>query len=140
MYSIDFHFQLNVVCLPDFPYTNFEIKTKRYIKHIPYFRLTRDLFIGASSYFDYMDGIELYQAPPLIQLLQSTRKQPRCAAELHKKLNQSYNTTDCFRQLPIELIELLAGYISTRDYLNSRLASRSMGMLFHKQGFWKKKN
>ncbi|KAL3261550.1 hypothetical protein ABHI18_003636 [Aspergillus niger] len=46
---------------------------------------------------------------------------------------------DDFCTLPIELIELLVGYLSTQDYLNSRLASRSMGVLFHKQRFWKTK-
>ncbi|GLA51161.1 hypothetical protein AnigIFM63604_007509 [Aspergillus niger] len=92
---------------------------------------------GASSYFNYADGIEPYQAPLLIHLLQSKREQPRCAAELQNKLDRSYNATDYFRQLPVELIELLGGYLSTRDYLNSRFASRSMGILFHKQGFWK---
>ncbi|GCB20351.1 hypothetical protein AAWM_03236 [Aspergillus awamori] len=94
---------------------------------------------GASSYFSYMEGTELYQTPLLIHLLQSKREQPICAAELQNKLDRSYNATDCFRQLPIELIELLGGYLSTQDYLNSRLASRSMGVLFHKQRFWKTK-
>ncbi|GAT22269.1 hypothetical protein RIB2604_01503020 [Aspergillus luchuensis] len=92
---------------------------------------------GASSYIRYMDGIEPYQAPLLIHLLQSKREQPECAAEIQNKLKRSCNATDCFRRLPVELIELLGDYLSTRDYLNSRLASRTMGMLFHQQKFWK---
>ncbi|OOF99052.1 hypothetical protein ASPCADRAFT_2476 [Aspergillus carbonarius ITEM 5010] len=90
---------------------------------------------GPSGYFG--SDAEPYEAPPLKYLLQSERDRPRCAAEIQTTLIQNCNPTDGFRRLPLEIIEILGALLATRDALNSRLASRAMGLLFHSPTFWK---
>lgn len=44
---------------------------------------------------------------------------------------------DTFRQFPVEVLEEIAAYLRTSDFLSLRLASRTMAPLFSSQCFWK---
>lgn len=45
-------------------------------------------------------------------------------------------TADCFSKLPQEVILLVAQELTTRDFFQARLASRSFGPTYHNQSFW----
>ncbi|PWY91973.1 hypothetical protein BO94DRAFT_617728 [Aspergillus sclerotioniger CBS 115572] len=134
-------------CWPRDLFLFHELCWRRLVKHIATDDIDcSDLYIvlkrlpspskpGPSGYFG--SDFERYETPPLRYLLQSERDRPRCAAELQTTLTRNCNPTDGFRRLPLEIIEALGALLSTRDVLNSRLASRAMGLLFHSPTFWK---
>lgn len=46
--------------------------------------------------------------------------------------------TDCFNRFPLETREAIAGFLPTASFLNLRLATRAMTIMFDSTGFWKK--
>ncbi|PYH91067.1 hypothetical protein BO71DRAFT_460902, partial [Aspergillus ellipticus CBS 707.79] len=78
-----------------------------------------------------------YETTPLEQLLQSERQQPGCNPELQRMIARNCNVTDCFRCLPLEIIEAVGALLPTPDVLNTRLASRAWSVLFHNPTFWR---
>ncbi|KAH6962185.1 F-box domain-containing protein [Ilyonectria sp. MPI-CAGE-AT-0026] len=67
-------------------------------------------------------------------LLTSVPKQP--PGELPPSSNTTYHQKDCFSSLPIELLSTIAVEMSTCDFLNARLASRSFWPIFDDYHFW----
>lgn len=45
--------------------------------------------------------------------------------------------TDCFDRFPLETREVIAGFLPTASFLNLRLATRAMAIIFDSTGFWK---
>ena len=75
-----------------------------------------------------------YHVPKIQEILNSPSTlppRPRKKSRNHQTCNQ-----DRFLRLPAEMIEEIAAFLSTKDVLSLRHASRAFTPLFYSQGFW----
>ncbi|KAL3494420.1 hypothetical protein BJX62DRAFT_234296 [Aspergillus germanicus] len=65
------------------------------------------------------------------------RRYPDSCANPKYSVRIDASLTDSFARLPLELRLDIATYQPTADYLNLRLASRVMALIFHGNAFWR---
>ena len=87
--------------------------------------------IGQSDSSEVMDQARMnpYDVPEIPLLLKTRPQTPPGLGPLGQG-------NDCFSVLPWEILEVIAIYLSTRDALTLRLASRSFLPIFTSQTFW----
>ena len=75
-----------------------------------------------------------YHVPKIQEILNSPSTFPPRVRK--KSRNHQACNEDCFLRLPAEMIEGIAAFLSTKEVLNLRHASRAFTPLFYSQGFW----
>lgn len=81
------------------------------------------------------EGLSLkVRQPTLEQLTQSPKSFPKPDV---KHQSASQNLPNCLDRIPLEVCEIIAADLSTRDVLNLRYVSRAMSLLFASPHFWR---
>ncbi|KAH8693828.1 hypothetical protein BGW36DRAFT_361664 [Talaromyces proteolyticus] len=80
----------------------------------------------------------VFALPTIEQLMQPTKATPEPADWVAEGLAATYrNKTDLFSRLPIEICEIIAVHLPTRDFLSLRRVSRAMALIFTSMHFWR---
>ncbi|KAL3458782.1 hypothetical protein BJX64DRAFT_291813 [Aspergillus heterothallicus] len=91
-------------------------------------------------YFRRVDDYHPCMYPDIKQILKdvSLDETPKPSGELKSHVAANIqDPSDKFRRFPLELQQLIASSLPTRDFFNLRYASRAMSVLFNDSMFWK---
>ncbi|OJJ49415.1 hypothetical protein ASPZODRAFT_140316 [Penicilliopsis zonata CBS 506.65] len=89
---------------------------------------------------NFGDKYEPFRFPTPAQLMQKSKNFPKPREEVLKRLvYENGSQTDCFSQFPLEIREVIATLLPTRDFLSLRYTSRAMGSVFTVAAFWRTK-
>ncbi|KAI9370819.1 hypothetical protein BJX61DRAFT_544275 [Aspergillus egyptiacus] len=83
------------------------------------------------------DDYNAYNKPGLEEILKGAKQRPQPSKVKKARKRKASRASDCFERLPLEIREQIASLLPTSDFLNLRLVSPSIALVFHDNLFWK---